>query len=79
LTFKPRAADAPFDYYAILDYTGNDDTVRELAQALNVDEQYVRAQPDEPALAGKRSISWCGWATTRAPDRRHVGGELGIR
>jgi len=48
------AADAPFDDVPttlILDYTGNDDTVRELAQALNVDEQYIRTQPDEPAPA----------------------------
>jgi len=35
------------------DYTGNDDTARELAQALNVDEQYIRTQLTSPC-AGKR-------------------------
>ncbi len=45
-------ADAPSDdalNTLIIDYTGNEATVRELAEALDVDEQYIRTQPDEPA------------------------------
>ncbi len=47
-----RPADAPDDDVPntlIIDYTGNDATVRELADALGVDERYIRTQPNEPA------------------------------
>jgi LCP family protein required for cell wall assembly len=46
------AEDAPtrnMSRTVILNYTGNDETARELAQALDIDEQRIRDESDEPA------------------------------